>query len=348
MTGSVDGEKDFDRHQEFSIYRYNCPFVLSSLFTIYKMLSLSLAEKTDMLFLGHFGSTHLFGAVLAKKILRIPYVILVHGSDLNAYLHGFTWIDRVFGKIVLKNAQEIIANSNATKKDISRHRYPLSQIYVVNPGTDTKKFIPRNNIDNMKQELCGTDSKILLSVGRLIKRKGHDRIIKALSEVIKRIPDVFLVIVGKGPEETYLKTLARDMQLYDYVKFAGSVSEEQKISYYQSCDVFIMPSFEIRKADMNDYEGFGIVYAEANACGKPVIAGRSGGMQDAVIDGVTGLMVDPDNIGEISETIIRLLTDREYAKKLGENGRQRIEKELNWNMVGNRVETVLNYVRTRT
>jgi phosphatidylinositol alpha-1,6-mannosyltransferase len=344
IAGSTERDEEFDRHQEFSICRYKKLAMFSSFFAAYKILSLCFAEKTDMLFLGHFGSTHLFGAVLAKKILRIPYVILVHGSDLNAYLHGFTWIDRVFAKIVLKNARRIIVNSNRTKENVVRHKYPPDQVYVVNPGTDIKKFIPRNDINIIKNRLYGSDRKILLSIGRLVKRKGHDRIIKALPEVIKRVPNVLLIIVGKGSEEASLKTLARDMRLHNYVRFAGSVNEEQKISYYQSCDVFIMPSFEIRKADMNDYEGFGIVYAEANACGKPVIGGRSGGVKEAVIDGVTGILVDPDNIHEISESIIRLLIDQRYAKKLGENGRRRVEEELNWAMVGNKINRVLNNV----
>lgn len=145
------------------------------------------------------------------------------------------------------------------------------------------------------------------------------------------------LIIGKGEEEERLIELTKDLGLEEYVKFVGYVETEDMPLYYNNCDVFVMPSKTI---DI-DYEGFGIVYLEANACGKPVIGGKSGGVGDAVIDGVTGLLVDPDNIEEISQAIIRLLIDQAYARKLGESGRRRIEEELNWKTVGEKVESIL-------
>lgn len=152
------------------------------------------------------------------------------------------------------------------------------------------------------------------------------------------------MIIGKGEEEERLLKLTKDLGLEKYVKFIGYIEPKDRSLYYNICDVFVMPS---KTADI-DYESFGIVYAETNTCGKPVIGGKSGGIEDAVIDGVTGILVDPENIEEIKGAIIRLLTDQEYAKKLGENGRTRVEEELNWASVGKKIERILKETITVT
>ena len=176
-----------------------------------------------------------------------------------------------------------------------------------------------------------------MTASRLVAKKNHENVLKSLPLVIKVIPDIIYIIIGKGKEEEKLIRLTKDMGLGKYVKFVGFVEPKDMPMYYDICDIFIMPS---KTVDF-DYESFGIVYIEANACGKPVIGGKSGGVEDAVIDGVTGLLVDPENIEEIAQTIIRLLTDREYARKLGENGRRRVENELNWKTTGKKIEEVL-------
>ncbi len=121
--------------------------------------------------------------------------------------------------------------------------------------------------------------------------------------------------------------------------FAGEVKEEEIPLYYMACDLFIMPSYEIK--EKGDVEGFGIAYLEANACGKPVIGGRSGGVTDAVIDGETGLLIDPLNINQIAEALIKLLTNSGLARKLGEEGRRRIKKELNWRKIAQEIREII-------
>jgi len=139
-----------------------------------KVFCLLIKEKTDLLFFGHFGSTHMLGGVLAKKILGIPYVILVHGSDFNAYLHGFTRIDRLASISVLRNTKTIIVNSSATKSLVESHGYPSSRIHIVNPGTDIEQFMPCTDIDSIRKQLDITNKSLLLSVSRLVRRKGHE------------------------------------------------------------------------------------------------------------------------------------------------------------------------------
>ncbi len=341
LTETAEGHKSFDSNQEFQTRRFKRLPFLSSVLAIYHVVSSSFKERPDLLLLGHFGSTHLLGALLVKKVLRIPYVIMAHGTDISAYLDGFTWIDRFFSKLVLRHSDIIIANSSATKKTIERYGYPPDKIYIVNPGVDSKKFIPLEDENIIKQKLGMIDRKVLLSVGRLVKRKGHENVIKALPEIIETVPSVLFVLIGNGPEDMRLKKLTSEMKLDESIRFVGEIEEDEKILYYQSCDLFIMPTFEIKDRAMNDYEGFGIVYLEAGACGKPVVGGRSGGTSDAVVDGHTGVLVDPYDIHEIAGVAIRLLTDEAYAQKLGQNGRKRVKEEMNWNVVGDKVDSIL-------
>jgi len=165
---------------------------------------------------------------------------------------------------------------------------------------------------------------VILTVGNLVERKGHDVVLKSLPKVLKEVPNTVYLIVGDGEQKQNLKELVDELGLGEQVIFTGRVPEKELPQYYNACDVFIMPSREIG----SDIEGFGIVFLEAGACSKPVIGGRSGGIIDAVEDGVSGILVDPTNVDEISQTLITLLTDDELARRLGRQGRKRVEEDF--------------------
>lgn len=331
------GCKEFDSKQDFDIRRLNGRVRPTSLEAIYNILSLVLKEKIEIIFFGHFGSTHWLGGVLANKIFNIPYLILVHGNEFNAYFHRFTKADQWASKIVLKSSSAIIVNSGTTKTIVEDHGYPSSRIHIVHPGTDPFYFKPDVQEPIMIDKFGLRDKTILLSASRLVAVKNHENVLKALPSVIMELPNLIYLIAGKGQEEERLIKLTEDLELARYVKFVGYIEPKDMPLYYNLCDVFVMPS---KPVDLY-YETFGIVYIEANACGKPVIGGKTGGVEDAVIDGVTGLLVDPENVQEISQAIIRLLTDKDYARKLGGNGRRRVEAELSWNIVGKQIEGIL-------
>lgn len=342
LADGFQGGEDFDREQPFVIKRLKGRIRPTSLEAIYKILSLVLRNRIEMIFFGHFDSTHWLGGVLAKKIFKVPYVILIHGTEFNAYFYRFTWVDHWASKIVLRNASKIVANSRATKKLVEDHGFPSSKINIVHPGTDPAKFSIRDKQMDLIEKFGLKDKKVLLAASRLVAKKNHENVLKALPSVIQKIPNIIYLIIGKGEEEERLLKLTKDLGLEKYVKFIGYVEPKDMPIYYNICDIFVMPS---KTVDF-DYESFGIVYAEANACGKPVIGGKSGGVEDAVIDGFTGLLVDPDNTEEISQAIIRLLSDEAYAKKLGENGLRRVEEELNWTMVGRKIEEIMKKTLT--
>src|SRR5262249_30414488 len=146
--------------------------------------------------------------------------------------------------------------------------------------------------------------QILLTVARLDARKGHETVLNALPEVLKRHPDTVYIIVGDGPERSKLEELTKSLNLTAHVKFAGRVSEADLLAYYHACNLFVQPN---RRMPDGDDEGFGLVFIEAGACCKPVIGGRSGGVPEAIQEGVTGLLVDGNSVKQTQDAIVRLL-----------------------------------------
>ena len=137
------------------------------------------------------------------------------------------------------------------------------------------------------------------------------------------------LIIGKGKEEKRLKTLVKRLDLENHVSFLGFVSEEELVMFYNASDVFILVSREIP----GDFEGFGLVYLEANACGKPVIGAKTGGIEDAIKHGETGLLVRDVKMDNVAEAILKLLINKDYAVKLGKTGLAQIKKYRTWEFV---------------
>jgi phosphatidylinositol alpha-1,6-mannosyltransferase len=167
-------------------------------------------------------------------------------------------------------------------------------------------------------------------------------VIRALPRLRESIPEVNYLIVGDGPYRPQLESLAEAMGVQDHVIFAGQVPTEELPDVYALSDVFVMPSRE--RLEVDDVEGFGIVFLEASACAKPVIGGRSGGIPEAIVDGVTGLLVDAHDPEDIGNALARLLTDRDLAIRLGQQGRLRVVHDFDWARVADQVEGILNSV----
>ena len=159
---------------------------------------------------------------------------------------------------------------------------------------------------------------ILLQVGRLVKRKGVDKVLEALPEVLKECKDLVYVVVGNGPECSNIELRIKNLELSNYVILIADASDEDVQAWYELCDIFIMPARDID----GDVEGFGIVYLEANAYGKPVIAGDSGGVRDAVKPDLNGLLVNPESTTEIRDAILKLCKDEFLRRRLGQQGRE--------------------------
>jgi phosphatidylinositol alpha-1,6-mannosyltransferase len=177
-------------------------------------------------------------------------------------------------------------------------------------------------------------------MGRLQRRKGQDMVIQALSLILKKFSNVKYLIAGIGEELAALQQLAQDLGVWDNVVFVGQVTDHERAAYYAACDVFIMPNRQIGA----DIEGFGMVFLEAGAAGKPVIGGKSGGTGEAIKDGVTGLRVDGDNVKSIVGAVLSLLTDSTKAHAMGERGKQWVETAFAWESIVERTRQLATTV----
>jgi len=246
-----------------------------------------------------------------SKILRIKYSLVLHGMDYE-YARKF-FRKKVLLGIIIKNANNIIC-SNSYLLNVVKEDYPLivDNLHVVNPGIS----FPDEEVysTELREKNHYEEKKLIFSIGRLVKRKGFDNMIKALKDIDN--PDLLYLIAGEGPDEEYLRNLAGND---DRIRFLGRLDDKEKWEWLYVSDLFAMPSRNIE----GDFEGFGIVYLEANALETPVLAGRSGGVGDAVIDNLNGVLVDPENILEIKNGILKIINDDYFSERLGYLGMER-------------------------
>ena len=253
-------------------------------------------------------------------------VALTHGHEV--------WWSRVFPFNVImrrigKTTDSLTYLGEFTRRAISKALSPASQkaMCKIAPGIDIDHFRPVDGSD-LRAALGLTDKKVLVSVGRLVHRKGQDFLIKAMPLILKSVPDAHVLLIGQGPYLEHLQKLVIENNVQESVSFIGRIQYADLPRYICSGDVFVMPS-RSRFAGL-EVEGLGIVYLEASACGLPVIAGASGGAPDAVIEGVTGYVVDGTDTIDIAEKAVALLADSQLRKNMGQAGREWIEKEWRW------------------
>ncbi len=270
-------------------------------------------------------------AFLLKKYYHfrgkeINYSVFFHGMDLSFAFRY--WLKRQIAKQVIKSADSLICTNyyvaNLLRNVLSNNYW--HKIQVVNPGVDNLVvMLEDSTINKIKQEYRLVNKLVMFSLGRLVKRKGFDMVIEALPQANKTVPNLVYVIAGAGPDELYLKNLAKEKKVENVI-FLGEISERDKWVWFDICDFFIMTSRDIN----GDFEGFGIVYLEANLLGKPVIAGSSGGVNDAVVNGYNGITVNSEDSHSIAKGIIRFAENNEWRKKLGLQGKERVRNEFNW------------------
>ena len=228
-----------------------------------------------------------------------------------------------------------------TRKAISAALTPKAGNAMVKiaPGIDTDHFAPVD-ATILRESLGLTGKRVIVSVGRLVHRKGQDYLIEAMSAIVQEIPQAHLVLVGEGPYREHLVKLVQKYSLDGYVTFIGRIQYAELPKYICLGDVFAMPSRSRFRG--LEVEGLGIVYLEASACGLPVIAGASGGAPDAVIEGVTGVVVDGQDSAAIAVAAINLLNDPELATKMGIAGRDWIVEKWRWQIWAEKFEKLIN------
>ena len=272
---------------------------------------------------GHIRAA--FAARRLKKRFGTPYLVWTHALEI---------MDKLLARPIrnaLCEADLVLTNSEYTQNFVRSLGVPQSRLATVRPGTSAERFGAGAGARALASGLGLDGKRVLLTIGTLQRRfryKGQDMVIRALPEVVRRFPDVLYLIAGAGDDSAYLQRLAQECSVASHVRVLGPVEAADIPLLYHCCDIFLMCSREERTFRGMLAEGFGVVFLEASASGKPIIAGNSGGVPDAVRNGVTGLLVDPRSAAEIRDAILRLLGDASLRHELGTNGRVWVEREM--------------------
>jgi len=334
LTQAVTGGADFDRGKPVSVTRH---LAFSHSHPVFKLFN-SLVQFLYVLYFIffkkakklHAGQIWISGTIglICKKLLGIPYILWVYGGETTPVYMSNKYT-AYWAKVLLDNAEKLVTNSKYRQQEFLDYGFPPARCTIVLPGTDPQFFTPGEPPDELVRQWNPDGKKVFLTVARVSERKGHDLVIKSLPEILNNHSDLLYLIVGKGPDRERLENLASDLGVADAVMFCGFVPDDDLPDYYRMCDVYTMPNREVFDST-DSIEGFGISFVEASACGKPVIGGKSGGAVEAVADGYSGYLVAPDSAAEFYAAAEKLLADDALRKKIGEQGRERAEKEMDW------------------
>ncbi|MBN2601382.1 MAG: glycosyltransferase family 4 protein, partial [Candidatus Marinimicrobia bacterium] len=272
-----------------------------------------------------------------KKLFRIPYVVYVYGSE--TYRFGDKPLLLKSIKAFLQNADKIIPNSRFTMEEFLAIGIPEDKFDIITPGVDTSRFFPVLKNPELIKKYNLDDKFVLLTVARLDERKGHDYVIRAVSELRIKHPEIRYIIVGKGREEASLRNLVNNLDVSEQVIFAGYVLDADLPNFYNLSDVFILLNRQSVENEQlkGDYEGFGIVFLEASACAKPVIAGNFGGIYDAVDNHKSGYIIDGTDMNTIIATIETVISDPALRKQIGDYGLKRARHYFDWKIISKKV-----------
>jgi phosphatidylinositol alpha-1,6-mannosyltransferase len=281
------------------------------------------------------------GAYPAKwthERVGMQYGVLVHGGDLLKELHAIHHAPfaRKTARGLLRSAAAVVANSHWTREQAQKVLRELGldplaeRVKVVPLGTDPEQFRPGIDSREVRARYRLNGARWALTVARLEPYKGVDTALRAVARVRQEGIDLHYAVVGSGKQRAAYKKLAESLKIADAVRFVGPVPDADLPALYNAAEVYLGVS---RKDRGTRVEGFGVALAEAAACGLPVIAGASGGLVEAVQDGETGLVVDPENPDAVVAALGRVLGDQLLARRLGQAGRKAVETYYNWDRV---------------
>jgi phosphatidyl-myo-inositol dimannoside synthase len=308
------------------------------------MLFWVLRYRVSVLHLGDFNPEIIAGW-LAARLTGRRLMITILGEELTTKGVGpwsiyrpLRMLGNRIARRLLPHCDLILTISGFTKSELLRHGVPENRIVTITPGIDVNKSRRGRPIAaEIAARLAGR--RILLTVGRFTPRKGQDMTIRAMPHVLARHPDAIYVMAGGGCYENYEECarLIDEFHLQNHAVLLKDMDNDSVAWLYERCEIFIMAN---RTLANGDTEGYGIVFLEAGAWGKPVVGGRAGGVVDAVDDGVTGILVDGADEKCIADALNRLLSDRGLAERLGKAGRRKAA-ENSWDAKSNEYRGLL-------
>ncbi len=286
---------------------------------------LGVARRAGLTIYGHLGFS-LMSFLQSGILSRSRRLLMLHG--IEAWERRSLW-----HALAVRSMHGYLSVSRYTLKRFNQaYSIPPSKYTFILPNIVSSLFL-----SSEPKFATGLDkAPILLSVSRLAthdRPKGIDFVLQSLPLVIKRFPNLRYIIVGDGVDRIRLEALAHDLKLSENVEFCGSVPDKTLYDTYHSCSIFVLPSVK---------EGFGIVYLEAMACGKPVVAANATAVPEVVIDRETGMLVEYGNVKELANTLITLLENPLLRKRMGKAGRKRVEQLFTFNAMKKRLYSVLH------
>lgn len=334
VTADVPGADAVDAVHPNTIHRLNLkrvPWLRPESLAMYarfffKALALALTHR--------FDAVHAFRALpegwVAWAVARLtfrPVVIYAHGEELTTWGHGGKYKAMRFA---LRHADRVIANSEHTRDTLLAMGIDAARIAIIYPGVDVSVFRPGLDVSGLRDSLgIRPDDKLVFSVGRLSRRKGFDQMIRAVAQLRTEGIPLRYVIAGIGEDADYLDGLIAEHHAQSIIHRIGAVAEIDLPRWMNACDAFAMPNRDID----GDNEGFGMVFIEAAACGKPSLAGEAGGTGAAVLHETTGLRVNGTQTLDVVNGLRQLLTNPEWAGELGQAGLRRVQARFAWEQV---------------
>jgi phosphatidylinositol alpha-1,6-mannosyltransferase len=340
LTSNWEGAAEFDAAQEFKIIRADTQTLIPSKSTLVMAREIVVSEDITRVLFGAAAPLGLLASPLRK--LGVKNIVgMTQGHETGwAMTPGTRQALRKIGN----DTDFLTYISEYTHKKISKALSPdaAARMRRMVPGVDISEFSPANlTVGNqLRANLGWLDRPVIVCVSRLMVRKGQDELIRALPEIHKTAPLASLIIVGDGPYRKVLERLILKLGLSEFVHLTGKVSQTDLSKWYAAADVFAMPC-RTRMGGW-DVEGLGIVFLEGSATGLPVVVGNSGGAVDAVIDGITGYLVDGRNTSGIAQRLAFLLTNPETAKNMGEAGRNWVTDEWTWDQSFKKLDGLLS------
>ncbi|OZA29547.1 MAG: glycosyl transferase [Hydrogenophilales bacterium 17-64-11] len=341
VTAEVPGAAAVDARHPNTIHRLNLKRVAwlrpESLAMyarfFFKSLALALAHRFDAIHAFRALPEGLAAWAVARLTLR-PVVVYAHGEELTSWGSGGKYKAMRFA---LRHADRVVANSEHTRATLLAMGVAAARIAVIYPGVDVSVFRPGLDAEDLRASLgIGRADKLVFSVGRLSRRKGFDQAIRAVARLRSEGIAVRYVIAGIGEDADYLDGLIAEHRLQGIAHRIGAVEDADLPRWLNACDVFAMPNRDIN----GDNEGFGMVFIEAAACGKPSLAGAAGGTGSAVLHGETGLRVDGASVEAVTDGLRSLLTQPAQTLEWGQRALQRVEREFAWERVADKTRTL--------
>lgn len=267
--------------------------------------------------------------LLAKLAGISHHIVFAHGAELfppRQPWRRFLW--KKLQRHVLENADLVIANSHYTKH-LVQHVAPRAKVTALPLAVDHNFYCPQSRIASRNKWQIAPEKRILCSVSRIHRFKGHEVVLEALAALSPDIRETFVYLVaGKGPDLEFLQTLANDLGIADQVRWLGFVADEDLPSLYSAADLFVLPTREM--PEEQSVEGFGLVFLEAQACGTTVVGTHTGGIPDAISHDDGGWLIEQDDHRALADILLSLHNDPTHFREMGQKARQRVEREFTW------------------